>query len=75
MDQTDDENVWSNIMPVGLKFPDNTTAYKLSVEDINDNIYTFYKGDWCAEHAMKRSITCVTVLAPLRMAAIHGLPL
>ena len=47
MDQTDDENVWSNIMPVGLKFPDNTTAYKLSVEDINENIYTFYKGDWC----------------------------
>ncbi|MCF7494491.1 hypothetical protein L3V35_05435 [Vibrio sp. L5-1] len=54
MDQTDDENVWSNIMPVGLKFPDNTTAYKLSVEDINDNIYTFYKGDWCAEHAPDR---------------------
>ncbi|RIH72613.1 hypothetical protein BJG01_01140 [Vibrio splendidus] len=50
MDQTDDENVWSNIMPVGLKFPDNTTAYKLSVADINDNIYTFYKGDWCAEY-------------------------
>ncbi|TCV29147.1 hypothetical protein [Vibrio crassostreae] len=54
MDQTDDENVWSNIMPVGLKFPDNTTAYKLSVEDISDNIYTFYKGDWCAEHAPDR---------------------
>ncbi|MEZ9287959.1 hypothetical protein AB4251_13215 [Vibrio lentus] len=54
MDQTDNENVWSNIMPVGLKFPDNTTAYKLSVEDINDNIYTFYKGDWCAEHAPDR---------------------
>ncbi|CAH6836098.1 conserved hypothetical protein [Vibrio chagasii] len=50
MDQTDGENVWSLIMPAGLKFPDNTTAYKLSVEDINDNIYTFYKGDWCAEH-------------------------
>ncbi|MFA0657041.1 hypothetical protein [Vibrio sp. 10N.222.49.C12] len=54
MDQTDDENVWSNIMPVGLKFPDNTTAYKLSVEDISDNIYTFYKGDWCAEHTPDR---------------------
>ncbi|PTP74465.1 hypothetical protein [Vibrio splendidus] len=54
MDQTDDENVWSNIMPVGLKFPDNTTAYKLSVEDISDNIYTFYKGDWCAEQAPDR---------------------
>ncbi|MEZ9157991.1 hypothetical protein AB4169_06925 [Vibrio lentus] len=54
MDQTDDENVWSNIMPVGLKFPDNTTAYKLSVENISDNIYTFYKGDWCAEHAPDR---------------------
>ncbi|CAH7299230.1 conserved hypothetical protein [Vibrio chagasii] len=50
MDQTDGENVWSLIMPAGLKFPDNTTAYKLSVEDINDKIYTFYKGDWCAEH-------------------------
>ncbi|WP_060980919.1 hypothetical protein [Vibrio splendidus] len=50
MDQTDDENVWSHIMPVGLKFPDNTTAYKLSVEDLYDNIFTFYKGDWCAEH-------------------------
>ncbi|MEZ8233705.1 hypothetical protein CWN98_04905 [Vibrio splendidus] len=54
MDQTDDENVWSNIMPVGLKFPDNTTAYKLSVEDIYDNIYTFYKGDWCAEYSPDR---------------------
>ncbi|OEE87732.1 hypothetical protein [Vibrio crassostreae] len=54
MDQTDDENVWSNIMPVGLKFPDNTTAYKLSVEDISDNIYTFYKGDWCVEHTPDR---------------------
>ncbi|OMO29072.1 hypothetical protein [Vibrio lentus] len=54
MDQTDDENVWSNIMPVGLKFPDNTTAYKLSIEDISDDIYTFYKGDWCAEHAPDR---------------------
>ncbi|MFA0349744.1 hypothetical protein AB4486_22910, partial [Vibrio sp. 10N.222.55.C6] len=54
MDQTDDENVWSNIMPVGLKFPDNTTAYKLSVEDISDNIYTFYKGDWCAEYSPDR---------------------
>lgn len=50
MDQTDGENVWSLIMPAGLKFPGNTTAYKLSAEDINDNIYTFYKGDWCAEH-------------------------
>ncbi|HAS26092.1 MAG TPA: hypothetical protein DCR64_11360, partial [Vibrio sp.] len=54
MDQTDDENVWSNIMPVGLKFPDNTTAYKLSIEDIYDNIYTFYKGDWCAEYSPDR---------------------
>ena len=54
MDQTDGENVWSLIMPAGLKFPDNTTAYKLSVEDINDNIYTFYKGDWCAEHDSDR---------------------
>lgn len=54
MDQTDDENVWSNIMPVGLKFPDNTTAYKLSVEDIHDDIYTFYKGDWCAEYDPER---------------------
>ncbi|PQJ64368.1 hypothetical protein BTO10_06175 [Vibrio chagasii] len=50
MDQTDGENVWSLIMPAGLKFPDNTTAYKLSVEDLYDNIYYFYKGDWCAEH-------------------------
>ncbi|MGR5000402.1 hypothetical protein [Vibrio celticus] len=54
MDQTDNENVWSNIMPVGLKFPDNTTAYKLSIEDIYDNIYTFYKGDWCAEYSPDR---------------------
>ena len=54
MDQTDDKNVWSNIMPVGLKFPDNTTAYKLSIEDIYDNIYTFYKGDWCAEYSPDR---------------------
>ncbi|WP_061037700.1 hypothetical protein [Vibrio coralliirubri] len=54
MDQTDNENVWSNIMPVGLKFPDNTTAYKLSVEDIYDNIYTFYKGNWCAEYSPDR---------------------
>lgn len=37
-------------MPAGLKFPDNTTAYKLSVEDLYDNIYYFYKGDWCAEN-------------------------
>ncbi|MCY9828552.1 hypothetical protein [Vibrio chagasii] len=50
MDQTDGENVWSQIMPAGLKFPDNTTAYKLSVEDLYDNIFTFYKGDWCAEY-------------------------
>ncbi|MBJ2145729.1 hypothetical protein JC606_04975 [Vibrio sp. IB15] len=50
MDQTDGENVWSLIMPAGLKFSDNTTAYKLSVEDLYDNIYYFYKDDWCAEH-------------------------
>ncbi|MCY9861761.1 hypothetical protein OTK49_04390 [Vibrio coralliirubri] len=49
MEQTDDENVWSNLMPASLKFPDNTTAYKLSVENVHDDIYYYYKGDWCAE--------------------------
>ncbi|CAH7254808.1 conserved hypothetical protein [Vibrio chagasii] len=49
MDQTDGENVWSLIMPVGLKFPDNTTAYKLSVENVYDDIYYYYKWDGCQE--------------------------
>ncbi|CAH7242811.1 hypothetical protein VCHA54P489_30046 [Vibrio chagasii] len=54
MDQTDDANVWSNLMPASLMFPNNTTAYKLSVENVYDNIYYYYKGDWCAEDTPDR---------------------
>lgn len=54
MAQTDDANVWSNLMPASLKFPDNTKAYKLSVENVYDNIYYYNKGDWCAKENAER---------------------
>lgn len=47
LEKTAGEGVWSKVVPSGLTFPDNTTAYKLKTDFINRGYFGFQKGTWC----------------------------
>lgn len=47
LSKTAGEGAWSQVVPAGLVFPDNTTAYKLKTDFVTDGYYGFQKGDWC----------------------------
>ncbi|OEE70370.1 hypothetical protein A1OO_06270 [Enterovibrio norvegicus FF-33] len=44
-----ESGTWDSVLPSDLKFPANTVAYKLKMEDVTSSYFSFNAGDWCTE--------------------------